>query len=339
MDDFTVREICDAFDLGVSVGPLTPVTGGLTNRLWRLETARGLFAVKEMNRNPDRADYIAWFERAFTLERAAFRASIPMPRPIPVAASGHCLAEPADANGGRTTVRVHEWVEGDKLDNSYAYPADVAERVAVILASIHGLRITTDAVVTEALRISGEDHWRSVAGRASSAGADWAREFRLVLPAITELETYIAAAHNDPTPLLLSHRDSDKKNFLRASSGALILVDWDAAGPVNPRHDVANEALVWAGVHLGDPDPDLARAFVDSYRRTAGMDERFQPTDLAELVSVRLGWLDFNLRRALGEHIRDDADREAGVNVVRRNVEQIPRFVRSLGAWLRILTD
>lgn len=99
MDDATVRATCEMFDLGVPRGAPKRVAGGLTNRLWRLETTRGIFAVKEMNRDPDRADYVAWFGRAFTLERAAFRRGIPMPRPVPAAATGRCLGEPARSGG------------------------------------------------------------------------------------------------------------------------------------------------------------------------------------------------------------------------------------------------
>jgi aminoglycoside phosphotransferase (APT) family kinase protein len=146
-------------------------------------------------------------------------------------------------------------------------------------------------------------------------------------------------AHADSTPLLLSHRDSDMKNVLRTRDDELLLVDWDQAGPVSPRHDLANHALVWAGVHLGDPDPAGARAVVDAYRRAAGTSERFRPTDLAELVALRLGWFDFNVRRALGERARDDADRQAGVRVIRQNVAQLPRFARSLDDWLAVLGD
>jgi hypothetical protein len=34
--------------LGTPVGPMTPVYGKSSNRIWRLETARGVFAVKEL---------------------------------------------------------------------------------------------------------------------------------------------------------------------------------------------------------------------------------------------------------------------------------------------------
>jgi hypothetical protein len=339
MDDATVRAICEIFDLGAPSSAPEPVTGGLTNRLWRLETASGPFAVKEMNRDPDRTDYIAWFDRAFTLEQAAFQAGIPMPRPVPVAASGRCLGELPRPNGHPITVRVHEWVGGERLDNNVVYPAQVAARVAEILADIHSLRMTQDGGINDALRVFGDEHWRALGERAESVGVDWAPAYRLLLPVLSDLEAYVAAAHNDPTPTLLSHRDSDKKNFMRTPTGKLILVDWDAAGPVNHRHDVANEALVWAGVHLGDPDVNLARAFVNAYRRAAGTNETFQAYDLAELVSVRLGWFAFNVRRSLGERVRDDADRQLGVNVLRRNVEQLPRFARSLDDWFAILAD
>jgi hypothetical protein len=69
------------------------------------------------------------------------------------------------------------------------------------------------------------------------------------------------------------------------------------------------------------------------------MGEEFHPTDLAELVALRLGWFEFNVHRALGERIRDDSDRQLGENAIRRNIEQLPRFGRSLDAWLAVLTD
>ena len=336
MEDATVRAVCDMFDLGAPRGAPRAVAGGLTNRLWRIETDRGVFAVKEMNRDADRADYVAWFDRAFALEQAAFAAGVPMPRPVPVAETGRCLAEIV-SSGVAITVRAHEWVDGEKLDNGTVYPVEVVRRVGTILAQIHALHMWADAAAADALPVFGRKHWLARAEQAQSVDAELAKDLRGLLPAIAELDAYLTLAHDDTTPLLLSHRDADMKNFMHTDAGYLLLVDWDQAGPVNPRHDVANHALVWAGVHRGDPDAANARTYVDAYRRAGGDDEPFRATDLAELVSLRLGWFDFNVRRALGERVRDDADRELGANVVRRNVEQLPRFARSLEAWIVVL--
>lgn len=337
MDPAHASATSELFGLGDVHGAPAPVAGGLTNLMWRFSTTRGEFAVKQMNRDVDRADYVEWFDRAFTLEQAAFAAGVPMPRPVPVAATGRCLGELPNADGRLITVRAHEWVEGAKLDNSTSYSGDVAARVGSILARIHALGMSSEQTASEALRVFGVEHWRTLAERVDSTSVDWAPEFRGLLPVISDLEAYVAAAHSDPTALLISHRDSDAKNFMRARGGELLLVDWDAAGPVNPRHDLANEALVWAGVHRGDPDPTIARAFIDAYRRDGGVNEVFRPTDLAELVAVRLGWFEFNLHRALGERVRGESDRGFGVSGVRRNVTQLPRFARSLDAWLGVL--
>lgn len=336
MDERALRAICRLFDLGEPAGAASPVAGGLTHRMWRIATTRGAFAVKEVNRDFENVEYVGSFERAFVFEQAAYHAGLPMPRPVPVAATGRCLAE-VPATGARPmTVRAHAWVEGEPLGNSRVYPPEDAAQVAVMLARIHALGLTADRA-SAGPRAFGDAHWRAHLRRADERGDEWAPLLRTLLPAVGELEAYVASACNDPTPLLLSHNDADKKNCLRAPDGRLLLVDWDAGGPVNPRHDVANCALVWAGVRLGDPDAALARTFVGAYRRAGGGDMRFRREDLAELVSRQLVWFNFNVRRALDERARDDADRAAGVAALYANARQLPRFLRSLDAWLSVL--
>lgn len=337
MDPALLLAVCDAFDLGFPVEGARPVPGGLTNRLWRVETTRGVFAVKQMNRDSARADYLVWYDRAFMLEQAAFVAGLPMPRPVPVARGGSCLGEIAGTDG-IATMRVHEWVEGVRLDNAIAYPPQTVASIASVLARIHNLRFESDARPHRALPVFGDDHWLARATRLEDANG-WSGAILGMLPFIRELESYLLDAQNDRTRLLLSHRDADAKNFMRTSGDDLVLVDWDQAGPVNPRQDVANHALVWAGVHRGDPDPALAHAFVGAYREASGTSDRFCRTDLAELVALRLAWLDFNMARALGERVIQPSDPQAGMNVIERNLVQVPRFARSLDQWLAILMD
>src|SRR5205085_11065835 len=65
--------------LGAPVRPMTRVPGKASNRVYRLDTDQGSFAVKELDL--DRG----WeyrFDDVFRLETAAFKAGIPMPEPI-----------------------------------------------------------------------------------------------------------------------------------------------------------------------------------------------------------------------------------------------------------------
>ena len=105
------------------------VHGGFANRLYRLDTDQGSFAVKEMVVDR-RSAYRA--EDVFRFERAAFAAGISMPEPI--AAAGGVL--------------VHRWVEGEKVPEapvSSAYGFEVGE----ILARLHALEVAWTPVAEE----------------------------------------------------------------------------------------------------------------------------------------------------------------------------------------------
>ena len=108
MDPAAAQSACELFGLGAPLATAESVAGGLTNRLWRIETERGVFALKEMNRDYQRDDYVSWHERAFTLEVAARRAGVPAPRPAPESRTGRCLAEIPGTGPHPMTVRVHE---------------------------------------------------------------------------------------------------------------------------------------------------------------------------------------------------------------------------------------
>src|SRR5579862_8871552 len=105
--------------LGEPVGPITRVRGKSSNRMWRLETDQGVFAVKELRL--DRG----WTYRhddVFRLEQAAFAGGIPMPEPIS-----------ADRE-----VLVHRWVDGEKLAEE-PVPPSFGFEIGAILARLHSL--------------------------------------------------------------------------------------------------------------------------------------------------------------------------------------------------------
>lgn len=310
--------------------------------MWRLETDCGVFAIKEINLDPEGTWQPPWIERAFTLERAAFDADVPMPRPLAVAATGLCLAEVRRSYGTTAVVRAHEWVDGTGLHHT-VYPADIAERVAATIARVHALRMPADETLAEALRVGGDEHWLPLAERVERSDIEWRWEFQGLLHTVRELEAYVEVSRTDTTPLIMSHRDADQKNWMRTPDGELLLVDWDAAGRVNPRHEVAGLALRWAGSGLGEPDWRIVRAWIRAYREAGGELDRIRPGDLGEYVSVAIWWFEYNIRRALGERAhggaRDDADRRLGIDMARREFRSLPRLLASIERWTRVLGE
>ncbi|MFD0633677.1 phosphotransferase [Catenulispora yoronensis] len=108
--------------LGVPIGQMTRVHGGFANRMYRLDTDQGSFAVKELNLADRRWTYHV--EDVFRFEQAAFAAGIPMPEPI---AADHGTL-------------VHRWVEGETVPEEPASAAFAFE-IGEILARIHALDV------------------------------------------------------------------------------------------------------------------------------------------------------------------------------------------------------
>ncbi len=328
--------VCEGFGLGAPSGEIARVTGGLTHRMWRLATDRGVFAVKEINIDPAGTWQAPLIERAFTVECAALEAGVRMPRPVAHPATGMCLAELPDGDGTTATVRVHEWAEGEGLQRVVFGP-EMSGRCGEIVARIHGMRMMAGVSQTEALKVYGAEHWAQTAERVERSDVEWTWEFRAILHTIAELEAYVDSGRGDTTPLMMSHRDADQKNFMKTPARELLLVDWDAAGPVHPRHEVASLALTWAGVHLGEPDWKSVRGWIEGYRRAGGAIDAIQQTDLGEFAAVMVGWFEFNVRRALGTRGEGEADRKLASDIVRRQFRNLPRFVRSIERWAGLL--
>lgn len=328
--------VCEAFDLGRPVAPLRAVQGGLSHRMWRLETVRGCFAVKELNRKWNNPTYVAGYERAFQIEQAALAAGLPMPRPVPVPGTAACLAELPDGTDRPATVRVHEWVQGRNVRMTDVDP-EMAGRIGAVLARIHGLALPAPQSLADILWVWGADHWQILARRVSEARLECAGSLREALPLIEEMEAVVIAARTASASVVQSHGDVNYKNVLSTPERELLLVDWDAAGPCGASHEVACAALDWAGVRAHDPRPDLARALIDGYRMAGGQFDGSSRTVFAFFLRGFLNWLEYLVRRSLGEYLQGAEEREVAKQGPRGALANILRFARSLDAWLPLL--
>ena len=97
-----------------------------------------------------------------------------------------------------------------------------------------------------------------------------------------------------------SHRDLYPTNLMRLETGGLVLVDWDAAGPVIPHQEVACFALVFGDRGDGHGYAEaVVRAFIDGYRRAGGRFAFSGPGELALHVQGQVWWTEQNVRLAL----------------------------------------
>lgn len=291
------RSLCEELSLTLLSEPKS-LTGGLLHRMFRLETDKGVFAAKALN--PEitaRPEAAGNYRSAESIARTAEAAGLPALPALQI--NGDIFVKTA----GQVWM-LFPWAEGKALADDQITPAHCL-KIGRLLRQLHGLTPPTSSEASEPM----EDNWADFLAQSKAQQASWAPALEKMLPALSAQ----TAAVNAAAPILsrkavLSHRDLDPKNVLWQQESPL-LIDWEAAGPVNPLQELLDDALYWS-----DNGRDTKRFAA----MLAGYSEAGKPdTSAAEcraaadgLPEGRLGWLQYNLRRALGE--LGDSERALG---------------------------
>lgn len=322
-----LEDVCRAFSLGTPEKPWRRVEGGLSNDLWKLDTARGQFAIKRMVAGSEHPDFCRNVEASFAIESRAIRAGVPAPQPVTPDRGDTCLAEIECEDGSHALVRVHEWAEAAHLGHRKQTP-DTARQLGAAIALVHGLAIELGARSGGAARI-GPEEWNDLGARATTRDAAWSDNYSSLLPVIARLEHRIRTGVGGS--LVAGHRDADHKNVILTSAGKLLLVDWDAAGPVRPGQELTAVLLDWSGARSGEPRHDIVAAVLDGYG-----DREIPELDPSGWIAGQLGWLHYNARRALSDTGPDEL--RLGEAELRFFFDQLARIERSMEGWLEAWT-
>jgi aminoglycoside phosphotransferase (APT) family kinase protein len=302
-------------ELGPPTGPMIRIPGGFANRMYRLDTDQGSFAVKELNIADRRSTYHV--EDVFRFERAAFAAGIPMPEPV--SASQHML--------------VHRWVAGDKVREEPVSPAYGFE-IGEILSRIHALDVEWSHVSSEQ---PAPRDWPELAERAAATGQPWADELT------SRVETFLAIAHfvdtcERPGPVVLTHRDIAPWNLL-ARAGRPVVLDWELSGLLDLAGELGSTALGLAkGPGFDDIEPAVFRSIIDGYVAGGGALPPPGPSWFVFTIGGWLGHTRWNILRCLGGvEPSTGPDLTLSHQVVRDGLRGLPDLYGRLGELEAVL--
>ncbi len=288
---FSPGWLTSVFGLGQSILS-TDAFYGQTNPLGvlRVHTKCGVFAIKQHDQPPR--------SLALAIEEAAFRAHFPMPNPI-YTLEGSRVAVCTNSTGQVTWILAYDWVEGEPYAWNTVSP-DVSGYMGALLARMHQLPIPPHELQETTWSPLGYAGWLKLAEQAAARSFQWASLLRQKIDALVAWEETIQTYTVDDEPLAPSQRDLHPPNVIRCVSGEHSVVDWDAAGPVLAREEVATFAFVWATDQADVISPTAVQAFIEGYRASGGQYTSRGISDLMGRERSRLGWLAFNVQRQLG---------------------------------------
>lgn len=298
----------DLSQLGAPTRPMVRIGGGYANRMYRLDTDQGAFAVKKLNLVDRPATYR--LDDVFRFERAAFAAGVPMPEPV--------------SAGGNTLV--HRWVEGERMPEapvSESYAFEIGE----ILARIHALDVEWADAPTEA---PPSRDWPELAAKAIATGQPWSEELA------SQADTFLAIAEfvdtcQRPGPVVLTHRDIQPWNLL-ARDGRPIVLDWELSGMLDLSGELGSTALSLSkGPGLDRIEPAVFRTILDGYVAGGGVLPPSGPSWFVFMIGGWLGHTRWNILRCLaGVEARTGPDLALSQESARAGILGLPEMFRRL---------
>jgi len=296
-----VPRIAEAFDLGTD-GRLSdgPVASGRIGSIWRLETDRGSWAVKQVE-DAD-ADEVASLLAGAAFQEAAFAAAVPTPA-LRRARDGSVITEIDEIH-----LRVYAWVdlEGPRLDLD-------ARRLGELVATLHCVdHAGTQGVHPWYTEPVGAARWTELLGSLRAAGAPFGEELGALVPDLVALERYLGGA---PRALRTCHRDLWADNVRRTRDGRLCVFDFDNAGLADPSQELALVMVEFAG-----NDPARARMIQEAHAATGGPATIEGPGDFAMVIAQLSHIVEEGCRRWLAS--TDDAARRDNEAWVREFIDR-----------------
>jgi phosphotransferase family enzyme len=261
-----VPAILEAYDLG-SWGLLSdgPVASGRLGSIWRLDTERGSWAIKQVGDIPE--EDLAELLDGAAFQEAALAGGVPTPPLRRTPTGGHI------ADCGAVRVRLHAWVDLCDPDVNLD-PLDVGRLVAGLHRVDFRGAIGLDPWYTEPV---GRARWCQLVSALRARHAPFADELDALVPELVAMEAYLGGP---PRDLRTCHRDLWADNVRRARDGGLCVFDFDDAGLADPSQELAVVLVEYCTA-----DPRRAGLVRGAYSEAGGPGRVEDPTDFAMAIA------------------------------------------------------
>ncbi len=252
--------------LGQPLAEPSRVTGGLLHRMWRIETTGGVYAVKQLAAHIDLNDPLIRrnYEWAETVA-ASFAA-----QGVPAIAALNRDGQHVFAVEGSYFL-VYPWVDAVALSTE-TISEPHAVKIAGVLAKIHQLKLPLLLPEAPVFVPYSSAYLLELIEKAEDCHCPFAADLRQHQDALLAMnQAYAAAIPALQKVQCIVHGDLDQKNVLWDQQQQPILIDWEAAGLLNPCYDLINTCLYWSGMTTVHFDQAVFLKMIQAYQEAGGV--------------------------------------------------------------------
>lgn len=316
-----IKELFNQYKIGSIVQEPISISGGLMHKMFKVTTETSVYAVKLLN--PHIMQRKGVMENMINTERIANAFS----KELPVIAALNIDGQNV-LHSNNKYYMVFNWIEGNSV-----FPPFISEKhcyeIGSSLGKIHRLNIN----IAEVKKDNNDSiiyNWKRLLAKGKELKAFWVDTYAKKIDKLSYWNTLINESNYKLSKyMVISHRDLDPKNVMWHQDKPYF-IDWEAAGYVNPYQELLEVLCYWSNSGNGELDKDKFKVLFNAYSEYMSTKAIDWDCILNSGYAGMLGWLEYNLKRALGIDCDDEEEKKLGAEQVIATVQELERYDNQL---------
>lgn len=323
-----IETLCKKYNLGNLKGEPEIVTGGLMHKMYHVSTDQGEYAIKLLN--PDIMKRTEALQNTVNSEIVsnALRNVVPL-------VSAKCFDGKHIIELDGSFYVIFDWLEGKSIfaPNISEYHC---EQIGRILGKIHAANIKVDSI--EKSQDSRDEYdWNMLLGKAQQCNTECYLVLQENLADIIRWDNHVVSGFGEVSQnQVISHRDLDPKNIMWKNDAPYI-IDWEAAGYVNPFQELIEVLNYWISDETGKYNKVKFDAMIQAYTESINISNVNWDVVLDCSFDGMLGWLEYSIKRALGMEGIDAKEQQEGMQQTKGTVYELKKYenqMEQLKDWI-----
>lgn len=325
-------KLCNKLALGNIIITPVRVTGGLLHKMYHVITDKGNYAIKLLNPDIMQREYA--LKNMISSEEISNNLSTEIPLIVAREFDGKYVIELDDY-----FFIIYDWMDATSLFGNDIESCH-CEEIGKVLGKIHFLDIDISSIKKES-NVRDIFDWNYFLKESQKNNIVWCKVYeenieKIILWDKNAISSLKALSSNQ----VISHRDLDPKNVLW-KQGKPYIIDWEAAGFINPYQELVEVLNYWTVDSSGEYNKVKLMALLKEYRKLNEISDVDWDAVLCCSFDGMLGWLEYNIKRALGLEGNDSTNIKDGVEQLLSTINELNRYqlrMNSLKGWLNEYT-
>lgn len=328
-----LKKIVKEENIGTIVVSIEKVIGGLSHRMYKVITDKGIYAIKELNsgvmKRPEAYSNFIFSEKV---------ANIVKDNKIDISCAMELKGKKVIKEIDNYYFMVFEWIEGGTL-KAEEILIKHCEIIGETLAKIHNINFNQIEDEMRKKVNTEEFEWNKYLVLAEKENKIYYDKLKENIDFLYNINKKSNEALNYvKKDLIISHTDLDRKNVMWKDDKPII-IDWEASGYINPTVELIQVAWYWSGGDVRKIDYDKFSTVIKAYRKYS---QRDIDTNIDMLIYADiyggLAWLEYNLRRSMCiENNYEEDEIKLAENEVIQSIEEIKYNISQIDNMLGIL--